>query len=142
MIKHVHIKNFKSLEDVAVDLDPVTVFIGRSGSGKSNFVDALRFLRDILTARSGDIVEERFGGWERVMSATSPRPMRVSFHVVFAAPGFREEFEYELNFQQPNAKSAPQFFEEKLVLGGRLLFHQQQSKWLHEPALVKPPQPG
>ena len=39
MLKRVHITNFKSLADVVVDLEPLTVLIGRSGTGKTNFVD-------------------------------------------------------------------------------------------------------
>ena len=50
MLKRVHVRNFKSLGDVTVDLEPVTVLIGRSGTGKTNFVEALRFLRDSLLA--------------------------------------------------------------------------------------------
>ena len=29
-------------------LSPVTVLVGKSGTGKSNFVQAFRFLRDVL----------------------------------------------------------------------------------------------
>ncbi|MDR1923891.1 MAG: ATP-binding protein [Planctomycetaceae bacterium] len=47
MINRIKIKNFRSL-DVDVKLEPVTVLVGRSGTGKSNFVDAIRFLRDRL----------------------------------------------------------------------------------------------
>ena len=51
MIKQVRIQNFRSLADVTVDLEPLTVLIGRSGTGKSNFVEAIRFLRNGLNAR-------------------------------------------------------------------------------------------
>lgn len=49
MIKHIHIRNFRSLADVSVDLHPLTVLIGRSGTGKSNFVQAIRCLRNLLS---------------------------------------------------------------------------------------------
>ena len=48
MIHRFRVQNFKSIVDVDVDLSPVTVLVGKSGTGKSNFVHALRFLRDIL----------------------------------------------------------------------------------------------
>lgn len=38
MITRVRIQNFRSLVDVTVDLEPLTVLIGRSGTGKSNSV--------------------------------------------------------------------------------------------------------
>jgi len=55
MIHRIKIKGYKSL-DVDVELNPeVTVLVGRSGSGKSNFVEALRFLRDALRDRPRDV---------------------------------------------------------------------------------------
>lgn len=49
MIEHIRIQNFKSIRDASVDLSPVTVLIGRSGVGKSNFLRAIRFFRNYLT---------------------------------------------------------------------------------------------
>lgn len=48
MITRVQIKNFRNLADVDVHLGPLTVLVGRNGAGKSNFLDALRFVRDAL----------------------------------------------------------------------------------------------
>lgn len=46
MIDRVRIRNYKSIADVTVDLGPLTVLVGKNGSGKSSFVQALKFLRD------------------------------------------------------------------------------------------------
>ncbi len=51
MIHRFRVQNFKSIVDVDVDLSPVTVLVGRSGTGKSSFVQALRFLRDVLVSK-------------------------------------------------------------------------------------------
>jgi predicted ATPase len=142
MIKHVRIINYKSLADVSVKLDPVTVLIGRSGAGKSNFVEALRWLRDLLTFRNDQTVQQRHGGWDRVMSATASRPMTVAFTLTFDAPGITQEFEYTLRFQQQGEHHPPQFTEEQLRLGSKVLFHQQQGKWVQPPPLVNPPSAG
>src|SRR4051812_6501030 len=99
MLKHVRITGYKSLSDVSVALEPVTVLIGRSGSGKTNFVEALRFLRDYLLAR-GPAVVSSYGGWGRVFSATMTSPHRLSFAVRFTAPGVSEEYEYSLTLGQ------------------------------------------
>jgi predicted ATPase len=142
MIKNVRITNFKSLEDVSVTLDPVTVLIGQSGSGKSNFVQALRWLRDYLAARNEGMIQQWHGGWDQVMSATAARPMTVSFAVTFTAPGFTDDFHYELVFKQQQGQPVPQFAEEKLRLGDRILFHQHQRLWAQAPPLAHPPQAG
>ncbi len=46
-IKRIHIENFKSFSDIDVELFPFNVVIGSNSAGKSNFISAFRFLRDI-----------------------------------------------------------------------------------------------
>lgn len=47
-LKHLHIRHFRSLYDVTLDLKPLTIFIGPNASGKSNVFKALRFLHDAI----------------------------------------------------------------------------------------------
>ena len=98
MIKRVRVSNYKCLGDVVVDLEPVTVLIGRSGTGKTTFVEALRFLRDYVTFR-GDQALQLYGGWPRVMSATASPPVAISFEVTFAVPGTDKDYQYTLKCQ-------------------------------------------
>jgi predicted ATPase len=142
MIKKVRIRNFKSLVDVSVDLEPVTVLIGRSGTGKTNFIEALRWLRDYLTFRNDSFVQQRHGGWFRIVSATGPKPAVLSYSVTFTAPGYSDDFAYELEFRQTQHQFPPVFAEEQLRLGERVIFHQESGKWVRAPDLVTPPQPG
>ncbi len=44
MLKSVRIQNFKSYKDATLALSPFTVLIGANASGKSNAIEALRFL--------------------------------------------------------------------------------------------------
>ena len=73
MIRHVHIRGYKSLKDVTVELPrSLTVVIGPNASGKSNFLDALGLLsrmalaptlEDAFRDHRGRIVEAfTFGG--------------------------------------------------------------------------------
>ena len=50
MLKRVHIRGFKSLADVEVRLEPLTVLFGPTASGKSNFLDALLLLSKLGTS--------------------------------------------------------------------------------------------
>jgi len=48
IIRRVKIRNYKSIKNCDVELKPFTILVGRNGSEKSNFLDALRFLSDGL----------------------------------------------------------------------------------------------
>ena len=52
MLKRVKIQGYKSLKDVEVQLQPLTVLFGPNASGKSNFLDALQLLSRIETERT------------------------------------------------------------------------------------------
>lgn len=47
-IRSIRVSNFKSFNDLEVELGPFNVLIGANASGKSNFVQVFRFLRDIV----------------------------------------------------------------------------------------------
>jgi predicted ATPase len=42
------VKNYRSLADIDIRLSPLTVFVGKNAVGKSNVIDVLRFVRDVL----------------------------------------------------------------------------------------------
>lgn len=44
MLKHIEIKGYRSLKDVSLDMEPLTVLIGPNASGKSNFMDVFALL--------------------------------------------------------------------------------------------------
>ncbi len=50
MIRRVFIKGYKSLRDVDLKLNPLTVIVGANASGKSNLLDALGLLGRIVTS--------------------------------------------------------------------------------------------
>lgn len=52
VLKRVHIRGYKSLSDVDVELEPLTVLFGPNAAGKSNFLDALRLLSKLATSRT------------------------------------------------------------------------------------------
>lgn len=56
MIKQLHIQNFKSILDLCIFLNKVTLLIGASGAGKTNIWEALKLTNrnDALTIRGSD----------------------------------------------------------------------------------------
>lgn len=47
MLERLRLKTFKSFVDEEVELAPLTLLVGANGSGKSNLIDAIRFLQGI-----------------------------------------------------------------------------------------------
>jgi len=135
MIHRFRVQNFKSIIDVSVDLAPVTVLVGRSGTGKSNFIESIRTLRDILSSRQ----QLFFRNWEQLRPATS-QDAKTRFEVIFSIAGITEKFHYELAFGTQGLQSEPEI--EILRLGDKVLFHQENRGWLTEPELLQVPQPG
>ena len=74
LLTRVRIENFRSIAACDVRLGPLTVLAGPNAAGKSNFLDALRFVRDILRSSPGQALEPR-GGLEEVLHR-SPRAGR------------------------------------------------------------------
>ncbi|MBZ2185169.1 MAG: AAA family ATPase [Bryobacter sp.] len=104
-IEGIRIRNFRALRDVTLgkvfsmqkpdSLTPMTVVIGKNGTGKSTLFDAFGFLADCL--RSG--VEEAFdargrGGFERVISQGAQGP--IEFEVYYKEDGNARPITYEL----------------------------------------------
>lgn len=67
MLRRLALKNFKSFADEQATLAPFTLLVGANASGKSNFVDALRFLHGMAQGWPiRDVVAGRFEGSTRV----------------------------------------------------------------------------
>ena len=52
MLKRVHIKGYKSLNDVDVRLSSLSVLFGLNAAGKSNFLDGLQILSKFATSKT------------------------------------------------------------------------------------------
>ena len=78
----VYIEGFKSIAHTMLKLRPLNVLIGANGSGKSNFIDAISFLRAIVQGQLQRYVSQA-GGADRILHfgsrATSKLEMQVSF---------------------------------------------------------------
>ncbi len=149
MIHRIRIQNFKSLRDVTVDLEPVTVLVGKSGVGKTNFVSALGFLRDYISSSSKF---QNMAQHPTFYCATNPGGS-IGFEIEFDVPGFDDRFRYSfvvasgLGF---GGQVVGNPANESLECGGRVLFSQARAKsggvggmqWTVEPSLVPAPQPG
>lgn len=74
MIERVHIKNFKSIYDLDINVGRVNLFIGENGSGKSNLLEALVF----VSASQSNKLDNEFLV-SRGLRVTEPVFMRSAF---------------------------------------------------------------
>ena len=61
IITRLIVKNYRSLADIDLELAPLTVLVGRNGTGKGNIVDVLRFVRDALAHGLDSAIMDRHG---------------------------------------------------------------------------------
>jgi predicted ATPase len=66
-VERVRIENYKSIAECDVTLGPLTVLLGLNASGKSNFLDALRFVVDAVEKTPEQAVLDR-GGQDNIVT--------------------------------------------------------------------------
>jgi predicted ATPase len=69
-LRRVRIRGFKSIRFCDVPLQPLTILVGRNAAGKSNFLDALAFLRDTMEAGVAEAVKRR-NSWSSMVCRMS-----------------------------------------------------------------------
>lgn len=100
-ITHLELANWRNFKSVDVDLAQRTLLFGPNASGKSNLLDAIRFLRDLTTAPGGlqHAVELR-GGVSRLrfLNARNHNKGRVLIGIAVGDDDEPRRWEYEVQF--------------------------------------------
>ncbi len=145
MIRRIKIRDFKSIREVDLELDPVTVLVGRSGTGKSNLVQAIRFLRNYLLNPEAAVNYEF--GWDRIVPV-GEKSAKTSIEVEFTVPGEEREYHYRIGFGSRPGYGGPGLYGESLALGQETLFSRGRNAtspnqwiWQHPPKVEPVPPP-
>lgn len=85
-VSRVVIRNYKSIAKCNISLKPLTFLVGANGSGKSNFLDALRFITDSLNTTLENALRNR-GGIKEVRRRSAGHPTHFTIGVEFKLPG-------------------------------------------------------
>jgi predicted ATPase len=85
IISHIKLKNWRNFRSVDVNLQERVFLVGPNACGKSNFLDALRFLRDLAKPGGGlqKAVNER-GGIAKIRSLSARRYPNVEIEIHLA----------------------------------------------------------
>ncbi len=118
MITKITLHNWKSFKEASLYIDPLTVLIGLNASGKSNVVDALRFLQrsvsmPLTTAISGTggdaQISEIRGGIDWV-ALHGNKEFRIDITAVYQSNDVRDELNYEVAISLPTNGSSRKAF--------------------------------
>lgn len=101
LIKKIHLKNWKNFHKFEADLGYRVFLIGPNASGKSNFLDAFRFLRDVANSGLGKAVNEVRGGVSAIRCLAARKYSNVDVEVSLG-DGDHIEWRYRLSFSQDN----------------------------------------
>lgn len=96
MITRVHVKNYRSLENVDVKLGRLSVLVGRNGAGKSNFVDAVKFVQEALQAGLESAVANRNGLASLRRWTAKGRPCEVEIEITVKRGIFHGAYSFVL----------------------------------------------
>lgn len=102
--RKLRLTNWKNFKEVEVDLQDRMFLVGPNASGKSNLLDAFRFLRDLasLGGGFGEAVRRR-GGVSTIRCLAARHPSHVTIEVELEADA-GHSWQYQLAFQQDNQR--------------------------------------
>jgi predicted ATPase len=115
-LRRVRIRNYKSIEKCDLKLSSLTILVGRNGAGKSNFIDALRFVADALKSPIEHALQTR-GGIDAVRRKSIGHPHNFAIWLQVSLPS--EELATYTFEVTAKAKSGFEIRREQLELSGR-----------------------
>lgn len=114
-ITKIKVSNFKSFDELEVDLRPLNIVVGGNAAGKSNFLEIFRFLRD-LAAHGLENAVSLQGGMEYLanlrVSTKKPVAIDIAFNYEVLNLGYR------ISFLQSSSSSEIEILERTLYLAG------------------------
>jgi hypothetical protein len=105
---HLRLENWRNFLEVDVHLERRVFLVGPNASGKSNVLDAFRFLRDIADPQGGGFLAavSRRGGISQIRSLHTRRYPNVVIDVELDLNGEHGRWRYRLEFDQDKQRVA------------------------------------
>ena len=98
-ISHITIKNWKNFHSVDIDVDQRLFIVGPNAAGKSNFLDILRFIRDITKQGGGfQYAVAQRGGVSKIRSLSARKQSDIEISITLDDSGIK--WFYSLVFAQ------------------------------------------
>jgi predicted ATPase len=109
-ITRITIKNYRSITDLTVEMPDLMVLVGENGSGKSNFVDALRFLSDAVRNGIAIAISKR-GGITSILSKNR-KNMQIGIEIELSIDNDNYVYGFVLDGKTPDAyRTTKEYFQ-------------------------------
>lgn len=114
--------NWKNFQQVDIAIPDRLFLVGPNASGKSNFLDAFRFLRDLASTGGGfqEAIIGHGGSVSAIRSLAARRYPDIEIAIKAKSDDDANQWEYELAFNQDNQRR-PLIQKERVLLNGKVL---------------------
>ena len=132
-IRHLKLTNWKNFNTVEADLNLRTFIIGPNASGKSNLLDAFRFLRDVANDGLRKAVDDTRGGVSAIRCLAAKRYSNIDLDMTIQDGD--SVWQYLLSFNQNNLKQ-PVVREERVTRDGAMILNRPDQRDQQDPLLL------
>ena len=96
---YLNVQHYKSLENVELgNIQPLTVLVGPNAAGKSNVIDVLKFLRDMVSESLEHAISRR-NGITAIRQHSRTRPYQISIKLCLLDENFEDEKAREASYE-------------------------------------------
>src|SRR5437764_11657540 len=96
----IRLENWRNFRHVDVELAARVFLGGPNAAGKSNFLDAFRFLHDVVSSHGFQPAVGLRGGISRLRNLSAPEDAEVAVAVVLGSVDQPDLWEYEVRFRE------------------------------------------
>jgi predicted ATPase len=134
MFRRLAVKNWKNFAHADVALQNRLFLVGPNASGKSNFLDVFRFLRDLASSAGGfqESIVVRRGGVTAIRCLAARRYPDVEIHVSLKGHEENSLWEYEIAFNQDKQRR-PLLRKERVRHNDEVLLDRPNKEDLEDP---------
>ena len=133
-ISRIKLRNWKNFKNVETTLGMRVFLIGPNASGKSNLLDAFRFLRDVATVGLRSAVDDLRGGVSVIRCLAATRYTNIEVEVDVTGDN-GDSWTYRLVINQDNLKR-PEVRQETVTKGGHKLLDRPSDEDHADPLLL------
>ena len=108
-IRRLKVSNFRSFNELDVELGDFNVLIGANASGKSNFIEILRFLRDIRSGLDDALSLQGGSAYVQNLQIGSSKPLSIELTTEFKN---HHNISYEMLLTQSQSRPAIAYVDE------------------------------